>query len=163
MTNLLTIFDIDGTLANCAHRMHHIRPDPSHDPVTGRKVQKRFDRFHRDCVYDTPIPAVVEIYKRFVADPDVAVILLTGRPFSARQDTEDWFAKQGLLGYDQLYTKFDGQDFMPDKEQKPMVADMVEAQYGRKIDMVFEDRQRVVAMWKARGTFVLDVLQHEDD
>jgi hypothetical protein len=40
---------------------------------------------------------------------------------------------------------------------------MVEAQYGRKVDMVFEDRQRVVAMWKERGTFVLDVLQHEDD
>ena len=158
---MLIIFDIDGTIANCEHRMHHIMPVPSHDPVTGRKVQKRFDRFHRDCVDDTPIPAVVDIYKRYVADPEVTVVLLTGRPYSARQDTVDWFVKHDLSGYDQLFTKFEDQDYMPDKEQKPLVADLVEAEYGRPVDMVFEDRARVVQMWKDRGTFVINVDQND--
>lgn len=160
---MLVIFDVDGTLADCRHRMHHIRPNPPIHPVTGKKVQRRFDLFHNDCVHDTPIPAVVNLYQRMVADPGVTVILLTGRPMSVRHFTEKWFEEHGLGGYDELITKPAGGDMIPDIEFKRGVADRVEKQYGRPINMVFEDRQRVVEMWKARGTFVFDVLQHEGD
>ena len=158
----LVIFDIDGTLACAQHRIKYIRPDPSHDPVTGKKYGRRYDLFHGACDLDPPIPAVVDIYRRMVADPDVTVILLTGRPDRVREKTEQWFVDHDLLGYDELFLKTGDQN-VPDVEQKSAIADALEAKYGRKIDMVFEDRQRVVAMWKARGTFVLDVLQHPDN
>ena len=159
----LVVFDIDGTLANCEHRMHHIKPDPAIDPVTGRKVKRRFDLFHKACVDDTPITPVVDIFLRMVADPNVIVVLLTGRPMSARYDTTQWFTKHGLDGYDELFTKPSGQDMMPDKQQKLMIAEHIEKKYGMPISMVFEDRSRVVEMWKERGTFVLNVEQKPAD
>jgi hypothetical protein len=158
----LTIFDIDGTITNPSHRMKYINPTPSHHPDTGKKVKRRFDLFHNACDLDTPIAPVVNIYRRFIADPNVIVVLLTGRPDSVRDKTEAWFVQHGLTGYDELFLKT-GDQHIPDFEQKAMIADQVEAKYGQPIDMVFEDRQRVVAMWKARGTFVFDVLQHPDD
>jgi hypothetical protein len=158
----LVIFDVDGTLGCAQHRLHYIRPNPSHDPVTGKKRKRRYDKFHNACVLDTPIPAVVNIYRRMVADPDVTVVLLTGRPDSVRDLTVQWFTDNDLNGYDALYMKT-GDQQTPDVEQKATTADEIEARYGMSIDMVFEDRQRVVAMWKARGTFVLDVLQHKDN
>jgi hypothetical protein len=104
---------------------------------------------------------VVNIYRRFVADPDVIVVLLTGRPDHVRDKTEAWFVQHGLEGYDELFLKT-GDQHIPDFEQKASVADHVEEKYGQPIDMVFEDRQRVVAMWKRRGTFVFDVIQDQD-
>jgi len=160
---MLVIFDIDGTIADCQHRIPHIRPDPSHDPVTGKKKFRDFNRFHRECVFDTPIDAVVDIYKRYVNDPNVTVVLLTGRPLSARDATVEWFEKHGLTGYDQLFTKGQGEDYLPDVEFKAGIAAQVQQQYGKPIDMVFEDRARVVAMWKDMGIFCVNVDQHGAD
>lgn len=158
---MLVVFDIDGTLADVEHRMHYIMPQPPKDPVTGRKVMRRFDLFHKACVDDTPIWPVVDVYLRFIADPNVRVVLLTGRPMSARYDTEQWFIRNGLEGYDALYTKPSGQDMMPDKESKSQAAAQIERDFGEPIAMVFEDRERVVQMWKERGTFVFNVAQVE--
>lgn len=158
---MLVVFDIDGTLADVEHRMHYIMPNPPVDPDTGRKVPRRFDMFHKSCVYDTPIQPVVDIYLRMVADPNVKVVLLTGRPMSARYDTEQWFIRHGLTGYNALYTKPAGHDMMADKESKRLAADQIEREFGEPITMVFEDRDRVVQMWKARGTFVFNVAQFE--
>lgn len=162
MTNLLIVFDIDGTLSDPTHRMHHIKPDPTHDPVTGKKRQRRFDLFHTSCGADGLIGPVANIYNRMVADPTVTVVLLTGRPDSVRQTTTDWLTQHGLDGYDALFMKTGDQN-VPDVQQKAAIADQVEETYGRPIDMVFEDRTRVVKMWKARGTFVLNVLQDDED
>lgn len=156
---MLCVFDVDGTLANCDHRMHYIKPNPSHDPVTGRKIPRRFDLFHNACVDDTVIQPVADIYRRLVADPNTKVVLLTGRPMSVRYYTQDWFTRNGLDGYDGLYTKPSGQDMMPDVESKRLAADRIERDFGMPISMVFEDRARVVAMWRARGNFVFDVAQ----
>lgn len=156
---MLTIFDIDGTLCNCEHRMHHIKPEFARDPVTGRKNQRRYDLFHQACVDDTVIEPVATIYRRFVLDPDVRVVLLTGRPMSARYHTEQWFARHNLIGYDALYTKPAGQDMLADVDSKAQAADQIEQEFGMPIAMVFEDRDRVVKMWKQRGTFVFDVAQ----
>jgi hypothetical protein len=155
----LVIFDIDGTISDPTHRMKYIFPAP--DQVTGKKGKRRFDLFHNACDQDTLLTPVVNIYRRFVADPDVIVVLLTGRPDHVRDKTEAWFVQHGLEGYDELFLKT-GDQHIPDFEQKASVADHVEEKYGQPIDMVFEDRQRVVAMWKRRGTFVFDVIQDQD-
>lgn len=156
---MLVIFDLDGTLADCNHRLHWIRPQPPVDPVTGKKVKRRFDYFERDIPLDTPIVPVVDIYLQFIDDPAVTVVLLTGRNESARSDTTQWLTKHGLDGYQQLYMKPYGSSFMPDTEQKSTLADQIEKDWDAPISMVFEDRARVVEMWKQRGTFVFNVEQ----
>ena len=147
----LVIFDIDGTLADCEHRLHHIRSKP-----------RRFDRFERDIPHDTVILAVANIYRRLVADPSVTVLLLTGRNESARYETEKWFVDNDLVGYDRLFMKPSGKSFMPDTEQKENVLDQVIHLYGQAPDAVFEDRARVVKMWKKRGVFVINVDQGDE-
>ena len=44
------IFDIDGTLADCSHRLHYISGE-----------NKDWDTFYKECVNDKPIMDVVEI------------------------------------------------------------------------------------------------------
>lgn len=155
----LVVFDLDGTLADCDHRLHHIRPDPSHDPVTGKRVKRRYDLFHHACVDDTPIGPVCDFYKHFVADPDTTVVVLSGRDFATHDKTVNWFSQHGLPMPDELLLKTGDQN-LPDVEQKRVAADRLEAKYGKPIALVFEDRARVVQMWKDRGTFVFNVDQN---
>jgi len=155
---LLVCFDLDGTLADVRHRMHHIRPDPAVDPVTGKKVKRRFDLFHHACVDDGVVEPVAYFYRKFVADPDVTVVVLSGRDHATYYKTVDWFSRNDLPLPDELLLK-QGDQHTPDVEQKRVQADRLEAKYGRPIDMVFEDRDRVVSMWKERGTFVFNVEQ----
>ena len=155
---MLVVFDLDGTIADVRHRMHHIKPNPSHDPVTGKRVPRRYDLFHAACGQDGVIHPVAQIYEDFVRNPDVTVIVLSGRDHSEYDKTVYWFQTRGLLLPDELILK-QGDQMVPDTEQKARIADELEAKYGRKISMVFDDRDRVVKMWKERGTFVFNVEQ----
>ena len=155
--NKVVIFDVDGTLANCDHRLHYIRPVSRSD---GKRVTKRFDLFEKAIPGDVPIDAVCDIYRYFVADPNVTVILLTGRNDSARNNTIAWFTHYDLDGYDELIMKPTKNSFMPDTIQKGFALDYIIEKYGVPA-IVFEDRARVVAMWKERGIFVANVEQHE--
>lgn len=158
---MLVIFDLDGTLADVRHRMHYIKPNPAIDPVTGKKVKRRYDLFHHACVDDGVVEQVAYFYRMFVADPDVTVVVLSGRDIATHQKTAKWFSDNDLPMPDELMLK-SGDQQTPDVEQKKHAANYLERKYGKPISMVFEDRQRVVKMWKERGTFVFDVLQHPE-
>jgi phosphoglycolate phosphatase-like HAD superfamily hydrolase len=155
---MLVVFDLDGTLADVRHRMHFIRPDPAVDPVTGKKVKRRFDLFHMACDQDGVIEPVAYFYRKFVADPDATVVVLSGRDNATYDKTVQWFANKSLPLPDEILLK-QGDQHTPDVEQKRFHADRLESKYGKRISMVFEDRDRVVAMWKDRGTFVFNVEQ----
>jgi phosphoglycolate phosphatase-like HAD superfamily hydrolase len=155
---MLVIFDLDGTLADCGHRMHHIMPKPPVDPVTGKKNKRRYDLFHHACVDDTLIEPVAHFYRTFVADPSVTVVVLSGRDAATLDKTVKWFEDNRLPMPDEMILK-QGDQMHPDVEQKRFHADRLEKKYGKSVTMVFEDRDRVVEMWKARGTFVFNVDQ----
>lgn len=155
---MLVCFDLDGTLADVNHRLHYIRPNPPIDPVTGKKVKRRFDLFHAACVDDGLIEPVAYFYRMFVADPNTTVVVLSGRDNATMYQTVNWFEENLLPQPDELILK-QGDQYTPDVEQKRIQAERLEKKYGRPIDMVFEDRDRVVAMWKERGTFVFNVDQ----
>lgn len=156
--DLLVVFDLDGTLADVRHRMHYIRPEPPVDPATGKKVRRRFDFFHAACSEDAVIEPVANLYRSFVSNPSVVTVVLSGRDAVVYNKTVLWFQENKLPLPDELILKT-GDQHTPDVEQKRVHADRLEAKYGRPIDMVFEDRDRVVALWKERGTFVLNVEQ----
>ena len=75
---MLAIFDIDGVLADCEHRLHYLK-------------DKDYDRFYSaDAMAgDRPIKDGFELLKTFYkADADV--LFFTGRPERTRQTTEEW-------------------------------------------------------------------------
>jgi len=54
-------------------------------------------------------------------------------------------------------------DFRGDDIVKREILDEIIADYGRKPDMVFDDRPRVVRMWREEGIFVFNVYQGDED
>lgn len=126
------IFDIDGTLADLSHRLHHIQKTP-----------KDWDGFFAEVANDEPIRHVVQLCRRLGC-----VVFASGRPERCRSDTEWWLLTH--LSHDgPLYMRKDG-DRRPDDIVKGDILDQIIAD-GFEPIMAFDDRDRVVAMWRERG------------
>lgn len=146
---MLIAFDIDGTLANADHRLHHWEAKP-----------KRWDEFKAEIINDTVIEPVAYLFREYRKYHDV--IIITARSEDSRILTEQWLYDNDLGGYDNLYMRPDG-DYRCDSIVKQELLEDVINDFGKKPDAVFEDRPRVVSMWKKLGVFVFAVYQQEDD
>lgn len=71
------IFDIDGTLADCSHRLHHIQTHPKDWPA-----------FFAGCINDAPIHHVVRLAKTLGETHEI--IFVSGRSDECRAATETW-------------------------------------------------------------------------
>lgn len=122
------IFDIDGTLAELA---------AGYSP---------YDHLHYP--HDKPIQAVISVMNRLANGGMVETILLSGRGAEHRAATEAWLHDQGIR-YDALHMRPEG-----DKRNDAVVKSELFDQYvapNYNVLGVFDDRDRVVAMWRARG------------
>jgi phosphoglycolate phosphatase-like HAD superfamily hydrolase len=137
------IFDVDGTIADVEHRRHFVTQKPAD-----------WKSFKEETVNDTPVQWVVDIAKRFIAQGD-DVAFFSARNESQRGITETQISEWIGNGHKGLFLRPDG-DFRPDEEFKSDLADKFE-EFGGKIDLVFDDRNKVVDMWRTRGTPVVQV------
>jgi hypothetical protein len=138
--------DLDGTLANCDHRRHHVESKP-----------KNRDAFYAGVSDDEYNPPVLTLLKSMQeGTPDGANIcdiwFVTGRPERCREDTVRWlhdtcgFSKKG---YDYLlYMRKDG-DYRADYIVKQEILDThIDRE---RVLFVLDDRQQVVDMWRRNG------------
>ncbi|MCX3062785.1 phosphatase domain-containing protein [Streptomyces beihaiensis] len=79
----LAVFDLDGTLADTAHRLRYLERTP-----------RDWDAFFAAAPHDPPLPQGVELARRSAGECEV--VYLTGRPERCRADTVAWLAAQGL-------------------------------------------------------------------
>jgi len=126
------ICDIDGVIANTDHRIHHL------DGI------KDYLSFYDEMSSDAPILSTIQLLK--VLKEAYVVILITARPDSHRLLTEAWLEEHNVP-YDYLYMRKAG-DFRPDVIVKE---EIYFAQVNHEIVAVFEDRTRVVEMWRKLG------------
>lgn len=134
------IFDLDGTLANCEHRVKHLQ-----GPV------KDWEAFYADCHLDEPIEPMVTV-ARTLSHVHMFQIW-TGRTEAVRAKTTDWLWAQGLrIRPIHLRMRPVG-DHRPDFELKTEWLD--EGTFVP--DIIFEDRASVVAMWRERGILCAQV------
>lgn len=139
---MIYIFDIDGTLADLTHRLHFIQ---------GPK--KDWTGFFANCEKDAPIPEV-GLVATALGVAGHTIIYSTGRSESAREITENWLDAYGLpVG--EVFMRRDG-DHREDNIVKSELLDAIIEIYGD-IAGVFEDRQQVVDMYRARGLRVFQV------
>ncbi|GHJ95988.1 hypothetical protein SNE510_55070 [Streptomyces sp. NE5-10] len=82
-TRPLAVFDLDGTLADTAHRQHHLERRP-----------RDWDGFFGAAPDDPPLIEGVTLCRS--AAEECEVVYLTGRPERCRRDTLAWLAAQGL-------------------------------------------------------------------
>ena len=133
------ICDIDGTLANIEHRLHHIQKKP-----------KDWDAFFAAAENDAPIKHMTTLISGMSLV--YYVIFMSGRPERTRTATEDWLRKHGYK-YDLspmvLYMRGDG-DRRDDSIVKYELLQKAKAD-GWEPVMAFDDRDRVVKMWRDNG------------
>ncbi len=135
------IVDIDGTLSNAEGRQHLVR---------GPK--KDFDAFYDLCHTDTPhihIGVLVNLLQ-----PMYDVLLVTGRVERTRAKTVAWLDRYSIR-FAELFMRPDG-DYRPDDVLKEEILDRAILPVWAP-EMAFDDRDRVVAMWRRRGIPCLQV------
>lgn len=166
---MLIICDIDGTVADCSHRVGLI-PD--------------WDAFHHEMVLDPPIKPVILGIRAMVDNPrpnsvPIGLFFLTGRPERYRSKTVEWIAMHMQLfqidDYELLMRP--DQDYSPDLEFKAYAFEQawkpggggaidlwaksndivrfsgtgLDDQYIKDAAIFIEDRDRVVEMWRGKG------------
>ena len=90
MNNTIYIFDIDGTLSDCTHRLGLI--DRRIHP---RAEDRDYNRFFDEVGGDAPIECMVNLCRALINNNE-DVVFLTGRPERTRKATVDWLNKNGL-------------------------------------------------------------------
>lgn len=134
----LYIFDIDGTLANCEHRVGLLTTEEA----------DRWDRFYELCDRDLPIWAVVETLRMLESHADIW--LFTGRRESTRAKTLNWLKEHYIPFSGVLNMRPDG-SHAPDYKLKRDWYKAMSDDDRRRLVAVFEDRDRVVQMWRGLG------------
>lgn len=130
---MFIICDLDGTLADIEHRRHYVARQPKNWPA-----------FFKACTDDAPVHPVAETV-RTLADAGHRVEIWSGRSDEVRAQTEAWLKKIGLGGLP-LKMRAEG-DYTPDDQLKEEWL-LAEASPP---DLVFDDRNKVVAMWRRHG------------
>jgi hydroxymethylpyrimidine pyrophosphatase-like HAD family hydrolase len=148
---MLVVFDIDGTLADNHHRVHHVKSKPKNWPAYDAAIPD-----------DTAIWPMAETFRALrLAGYDI--IFVTGRSERSRKDTVEWLDENDLHNsFSKVYMRPDG-DYRSDDIVKCEILDQIIKEYGFKPDIWFDDRPRVVRAIRARGVFVVDVYQGEED
>lgn len=140
----IIVFDVDGTLANADHRRHHLE---------GKKNWKAFEE---EAPHDPPHDEIVYLLWLLGSDSKNVIIIVTARGIHQKEQTMEWLTKQNIK-YDALYMREEEKDYSPDDQFKEKVLKRIEHHYGAKPFIVFEDRNKVVDMWRRNGIKCLQV------
>lgn len=137
------IFDIDGTIANIEHRRHHVTEKP-----------KNWAAFNREIVNDTPFKDIIYLAQIFHSMGE-NVILCSGRGEEDRKVTEEQMRSFGVP-YQKLYMRPEKDSRRDDIIKKELLDQIIADGYDVPF-MVFDDRDQVVAMWRANGIRCMQV------
>lgn len=135
----IVIVDLDGTLANGEHRVHHLR-----------KEERDWDAYYEDVLLDEPHPEMVDLVNA-IAD-DYLIVILTGRREETRAETEEWLGNHEVT-YHVLIMRPEG-NRVDDNVWKLSVGKLMGY---HNIAFVVEDRNRIVEAWRTAGVRCIQV------
>lgn len=135
MQKNIVIFDLDGTIADNEHRNHLVRcQDPD------------WRAYFAACTDDAPNTPVIKMLDALFNEGR-EVWIVSGRSDEVRAETEAWLADHNV-SYDKLIMRpKDSQT--PDHVLKKEWLNTIIPKGA--VLCVFEDRSRVVDMWRAEG------------
>jgi len=138
MSNIV-IVDIDGTLADCEHRMEHIKKHP-----------RDWDSFYSLVSGDTPHYEIITMVNALANE--YVILLMTGRREETREDTENWLAEHEVVYHALMMRPPGNRD--DDHTWKISIGRMFGLQ---NIAFVIEDRNRIVEAWRNVGVRCIQV------
>ena len=130
----IVIFDLDGTLADCSQRVHHVKSKP-----------KNWDAFFAGMHLDDPNEASIEIC-RAMFDRGYRILLCTGRHEISRQITEQWLNRHNIP-FHELRMR-GNHDKRADIDTK---REMLSEEEISQVLFAVDDRNGVVKMWRDLG------------
>lgn len=176
MTRPLYIFDLDGTLALIKHRRHFVeRPSLKCCDCGGANRRNcvqcadldagwkpNWPGFFRACVDDAPNTQVIDTMEK-LCDGGAEVRIFSGRSDVVRAETITWLAAHTSfmpweIDSDMLTMRRDG-DYTPDDVLKRQWLEAMPAEDRQRLVAVFDDRDRVVWMWRSAGVACFQVAE----
>lgn len=136
--------DLDGTLANINHRQHFLQTKPRNWNSFLDSKEKQNDLPHEDIIWLVNLLYCV----------GNIIIVATARSEAERQDSEEWLKKHNV-NYHKMFMRAE-KDYRDDSIVKEEMLAQIESEYGTPF-MVFDDRNRVVDMWRRLGVRCLQV------
>lgn len=130
------IIDLDGTLADCEHRVHHLHKTP-----------KDWKSFYSGLINDELNSWCHDLMKA-MKNTGFELLIVTGREETYRQESISWLEKYNIE-YDALYMR-GKKDYREDSEiKKEIYLDKIKDKYD--VSFVLDDRLSVVKMWRELG------------
>ena len=142
------IFDIDGTIANLDHRLHFIKQKP-----------KDWPSFKSLAYLDTPIEPLVYVAKalHYCGSMDgTDIVFCAGRNLDSFDVTSDWIEQHLGIKKATLFMRAKD-DYRDDAIVKRELLKEIRKVWNP--ILVFDDRQRVVDMWRSEGLICCQVAQ----
>lgn len=137
------IFDLDGTIADISHRTHFVRDGG-----------KDWESFFAGCVADVPNWPVIHAFNAHVAvGHDVEI--WSARSDIVRHETEAWLDIAAGILPSRLTRMRSAGDNTPDVVLKRYWLNQMHE--SERPDIVYDDRQRVVDMWREEGVACFQV------
>lgn len=130
------IVDLDGTLCDVEHRVHHVKSKP-----------KNWNAFNQAMDQDQPYFWCIELIAAMKAR-GYKIYFVTGRDENFRKMTTDWLERHNVY-YDELHMRLD-QDFREDSEVKEEIY-VNKIEKNSQVLFVVDDRKSVVERWRKLG------------
>lgn len=145
----LYIFDLDGTLALIDHR-RPILEDYSNS--------KRWDDFYEACDKDEPNLNVIEIFNELIDTDRIDCWVFSGRSSKVESKTIDWLELHtGWHHHEHVLMMRNAFDSTPDEVLKRKWYENMLSVDKERLVCVFDDRNKVVKMWRSIGVTCLQV------
>lgn len=140
------LIDIDGTIADITHRLHFVKPGKGHK----KDWKGFFESMDEDEVREDVKKEVMKLFNE-----GKTIIFMSGRPEKYREFTQRWLARNFLNIYYTIIMR-KTTDKRQDDETK---RDLFNEYFPDKsvIHVVYDDRPRVLRVWRELGLNVVDV------
>lgn len=139
------IFDVDGTIADCSHRLHHL---------------PHWGKFFGDMHLDTVIDPVTFVLRQIYLNNEAKVLIVTARPddLDYKYKTQRWLA-DNHIPYHGFYMRKGG-DYRQDSiVKKEILQQIISDRYDP--FLVIDDQPQVVKMWRDNGLTCLQCAPDE--
>lgn len=145
---MFVVFDLDGTLADISHRVHHVRGG-----------NRNYDAFFAACSDDLPNRPVVAALNAHW-DAGHRVEIWSARSDKVRAETVEWLIAQ-KIDPRLLVNMRSASDQTRDVELKRSWLHALHP--DERPDLVYDDRQSVVDMWRSEGLACFQVIANWEE